>query len=105
MSDPTLTADCPRHPACGCAPASPDPCVCPPLTPHHRAEAARLRDEVESLRRAVATFDRALGIVVAALPDDPWLGRDGTCYACGGSRPLHPAPCAWVEAYHVRRGR
>lgn len=46
-----LTAPCPVHPACGCAPASPLPCTCPPLTPglRERIEAAAAREALEAL--------------------------------------------------------
>lgn len=54
LREAALAAPCPVHPGCGCAPASPEPCACPPLTPflRERIEDARqaLLDEVALLR-------------------------------------------------------
>lgn len=57
-----LTAPCPVHPACGCAPASPLPCTCPPLTPglRERIEAAAAREALAEVERLGLAIDAAL---------------------------------------------
>lgn len=54
-----MSAECPRHPACGCAPASPDPCICP-LTPAGEALLASglMQADHPDAREMVASVER-----------------------------------------------